>query len=284
MAAVTASAADPGTGLQGVYGLNMLSPFALPGAGAATSLTVDLTIAEGPAVLPDTAIPRGPYRQLGGQIELTIPDAGRFLLAAPGRLEVAPKPGVDPEVLAAFLVASGLPMLLWQRGGILLHASGIELGGKAIAIAGPSGVGKSTLARALLERGGRLIGDDTLWLANAEAPALAAGLNGGQFLRSGNEIRFNSLPPDRQAKATELRAVVVLSREPAAPVRLGPVEAVQALLRQRHRPAIATMQGRDRAGLEHCTRLAATVPIFQLGLAEGSIDRSATALIELAGD
>ncbi|MFM5949976.1 MAG: hypothetical protein ACKOPM_12255 [Novosphingobium sp.] len=282
MAAGTASGADPETGLQEVYGLCLSSPFRLPGAGVATSIRADLTIVEGPAILPEAAQQRGPYRQLGERIALTIPDAGRFLLAGPGRLEVAPKPGVDPEVLAAFLVASGLPMLLWQRGGMLLHASGIELGGKAIAIAGPSGVGKSTLAGALLERGGRLIGDDTLWLADPANPALAAGLSGGQFLRIGSDIRFDALPPQRRSGARALDAVVILSRGPVEPSRLGPIEAVRALLQLRHRPAVPAMLGRDSAVLGHCTRLAARVPIIRLGLEEGAIERGAAELAELA--
>jgi hypothetical protein len=273
-----AAGIDPATDLQEVYGLSLSSPFALPGAGAATSTQADLIIIEGPATLPDAAEPRGPYRQLGGQIELTIPAAGRFLLAGPGRLEVAPMPGVDLEVLTAFLVASGLPMLLWQRSGLLLHASGVELDGKAIAIAGPSGIGKSTLARALLDRGGRLIGDDTLWLADPANPALAVGLNGGQFLREGDDIRFADLPSQRRAGATALDAVAILSRGPTGPSRLRPIEAVQALLKLRHRPALPAMLGREAAVLAHCTRLAAAVPIYTLGLEEGAIERAADIL------
>ncbi|HCF25100.1 MULTISPECIES: hypothetical protein [unclassified Novosphingobium] len=273
-----AAGIDPARALQEVYGLSLSSPFALPGAGVATSALADLTIAEGPATLPDAAVPRGPYRQLGEQIELTIPAAGRFLLAGPGRLEVAPKLGVETEVLTAFLVASGLPMLLWQRGGLLLHASGVELDGKAIAIAGPSGVGKSTLARALLERGGRLIGDDTLWLTDPANPALAAGLSGGQFLRNGDELRFAVLPLQQRAEVTVLDAVAILSRGAPGPSRLRPIEAVQSLLKLRHRPALPAMLGQEAAVLAHCTRLAAAVPIFTLGLEEGAIERAADAL------
>ena len=179
-------------------------------------------------------------------------------------------------------MASGLPMLLWQRGGLLLHASGVELGGKAIAIAGPSGIGKSTLARALLERGGRLIGDDTLWLPDPASAPRAAGLRGGQFLRAGDEVRFDPLPPQRQSEAMALDAVVLLSRDPGSVARLGPVEAVQTLLRLRHRPSVPTMLGRDNAVLRHCTSLAAQLPVFRLGLEEGAVERAASALVELA--
>src|SRR6185437_8241442 len=41
--------------------------------------------------------------------------------------------------------------ILWHQRGLLpLHASAISVNGKAVALAGPSGVGKSTLAAALV--------------------------------------------------------------------------------------------------------------------------------------
>lgn len=268
--------------LQAVYGLGLSCPFGLPGAVSLSAGAAELNIVQGAATLLDEAVQRGPYRQLGEQIELTIPAAGRFLLTGPGRLEVFPYPGVDPEVFAAFVVASGLPMLLWQRGGLLLHASGVELNGKAIGIAGPSGVGKSTLARALLDAGGRLIGDDTLWLADPQRPALAAGLNGGQFLRQADgEVQFAALPSERRAGSTPLDAVVILARGPGQLARLGPLAAVQALLGQRHRPAVPAMLGRDAQVLAHCTALAAAVPVFTLGLEAGAVAPAAAALVAL---
>jgi hypothetical protein len=59
-----------------------------------------------------------------------------------------------------FLQTSVFGILLHQREHIVLHASAIEVNGRAIAFCGPSGAGKSTLAAALGQRGYRLIADD----------------------------------------------------------------------------------------------------------------------------
>jgi hypothetical protein len=56
------------------------------------------------------------------------------------------------EVFAAFMRAR--PDLYW------LHASVVERSGRAILISGASGVGKSTLALELVDRGWRLLSDD----------------------------------------------------------------------------------------------------------------------------
>lgn len=268
---------------QQLYGLTVACPFALPGSGPAAGGTPDLEIVRGPALLSGSAEQRGPYRRQGNQLELEIPDAGRFLLAAPGRLEVAERTDIDPDVLGAFLIASGLPMLLWQRGGLLIHASGVALGDRVIALSGPSGVGKSTIARALLEQGGKLLGDDTLWLPDPEQPAWAHGITGGQFLRDAvnGEPHFHPLPPARQSKPANLSALVILSPEPAEPVQLGPIAAAQAVLRARHRPLVPELLGRNAAVLAHCTRLAASVPVFRLGIEPGKPDAAVASISRL---
>jgi hypothetical protein len=47
-----------------------------------------------------------------------------------------------------------------RDGAALLHASAVELGGHGLLVAGPGGVGKSSLAAAALALGGRLVSDN----------------------------------------------------------------------------------------------------------------------------
>ncbi|MBO0718286.1 MAG: AAA family ATPase, partial [Rhizobiales bacterium] len=59
--------------------------------------------------------------------------------------------------------------LLHQREQIVLHASAVEVNGKAMVFCGHSGAGKSTIAAALAKRGYRLITDDVCALTFSDA-------------------------------------------------------------------------------------------------------------------
>lgn len=60
-------------------------------------------------------------------------------------------------------------------GALVLHASAVALGARALLILGPSGSGKSGLALALMALGARLVADDrTAILSRGDGPPLAA--------------------------------------------------------------------------------------------------------------
>jgi hypothetical protein len=67
-------------------------------------------------------------------------------------------------------------------GPLVLQASAVAIGGRALLIAGPPGSGKSSLALALIDRGAGLIGDDAVTLERtgdcliASPPPNIAGL------------------------------------------------------------------------------------------------------------
>jgi HprK-related kinase A len=73
-------------------------------------------------------------------------------------------PDAAPLPLAQGLLAAemgmNLQMALGQKNYLLLHASSVEKGGRALLMTGHSGAGKSTLAALLGERGWRFMGDE----------------------------------------------------------------------------------------------------------------------------
>jgi hypothetical protein len=105
---------------------------------------------------------------------LHAPGFARILVAPDGReLICAPEP--SSTQWAALLPAQALPLAATLRGFEVLHAAGVVLGGRAVLFTGPPGAGKSSLAAALLRRGGaELLSDDTVALQVGPDGALIA--------------------------------------------------------------------------------------------------------------
>lgn len=70
-----------------------------------------------------------------------------------------------PEAMAGVLVGGTvLSWVLMLRDALVLHASAVDVGGRAIGFVGSSGMGKTTLATLLCRGGGLLLTDDVLRL------------------------------------------------------------------------------------------------------------------------
>jgi hypothetical protein len=64
------------------------------------------------------------------------------------------------EDTATYLLGSTFSFLLRLRGSPCLHASVVNISGKAVVLVGPSGAGKSSLAAAFAQRGRPVLSDD----------------------------------------------------------------------------------------------------------------------------
>jgi hypothetical protein len=103
---------------------------------------------------------------------LHAPGFGRILIAADGsELLCDPEPG-NAE-WSSLLPAQALPMAATLRGLEVLHAAGVVLADRAVLFTGPQGAGKSSLAAALLRRGGALLSDDTVALESRDGALIA---------------------------------------------------------------------------------------------------------------
>ena len=99
----------------------------------------------------------GPTWQIADkQFLLRVPNVARFMLTDGNQIVFAPESEASAADVPIFIMGTVFGILLHQRQQIVLHASAVEVNGKAIVFCGPSGEGKSTLAAALAQRGYRL--------------------------------------------------------------------------------------------------------------------------------
>lgn len=68
--------------------------------------------------------------------------------------------GFDESFLQNIILGFSLPIILQQRGMLILHANAIEINGNAAIFIGNRGIGKSTTSLALLKNENNLISDD----------------------------------------------------------------------------------------------------------------------------
>ena len=109
-------------------------------------------------------------------------DAGyRFLVSAVGlfelshegkRLRCRPVPAAGWE-WRRYLIGQVLPFAALLQGLEVFHASAVEVDGRAVAISGPSGLGKSTLALELYLGGAGFVTDDVLALEELDGCVIA---------------------------------------------------------------------------------------------------------------
>ena len=230
------------------FGLNIASEFEIPG-GIRVAPPVsdpDIVITAGDTSIGAVDAVNGPYTRNGNALLFDAAGVARYYAPSPDQLFVEPYPGANALHVAELLIATALPMLMWMRGGIVLHAAGIVPAGmeQAIAIAGPSGIGKSTLAEGLLDASGRLVGDDSLWLTMKGDTPIVSGLSAILHKSDGSVAPRTeiAIPSQSQGETAQLAAIIVLrvadeNTQPSTN-RLQGTNALEALLKNRHRPKI----------------------------------------------
>lgn len=98
---------------------------------------------------------------------------GLARISPSGALVSCAPPDVAPWRWQRFLVGRILPWAALLRGREVFHASAVRVGDKTIAITGPSGAGKTSLALRLVLDGAGFLTDDVLALERAGGEVLA---------------------------------------------------------------------------------------------------------------
>jgi hypothetical protein len=234
----------------------------------------------------DVVLERGPVpERLDGAVEVApsmLVSPARFQLALPAarfsvregkRIVVDARAGSSDDELRPYLLGTVMGALCLQRGLLPLHAAAVLSRGGAAALAGPSGVGKSTLAAQFQSRGCAVLADDLLAveIPGDGDPLARQGLARLRLRTAGDESKI-SLPISRPEndQPWPLRRVYILRADGSATPELrrlrGP-EAVSGLLGQVYRWPIAVAMDGGQMAFAHCLALARRSEIFTLSFA-----------------
>jgi hypothetical protein len=201
--------------------------------------------------------------------------------------------------VAHHVTGPALGLLIHQRRGLALHASGVAAGEQAVLFVGDSGWGKSTLAAACVLRGAAFVTDDIArvdvdadqasvahgppWLKMTEEAVDALGIDpsacepiyeGAQKLRWAMPHRLGS---------RSLDAVYVLADgRRTSVVELGRREAFVELTRHSYAASVLEATVSQDWHARSVARLVRAVPVKRLAVPEG-ISRLDVVLEELTG-
>ena len=105
------------------------------------------------------------FARTGDGYLLRFPSCGDFFVSADAaRIQCRPLPGTPEVTVRHLLLDQVIPLVLSRRERMVLHASAVLTGRGAVAFAGKTGQGKSTLAASLAREGCSLVSDDCLVL------------------------------------------------------------------------------------------------------------------------
>jgi energy-coupling factor transporter ATP-binding protein EcfA2 len=272
-------------------GMTVASAIELPGAIRVDApagpvdarIRRDLTL---PTALPGASASGPNWSVADEQILAIIPSLARILLTAGSDIAVDAPATADNDI-AAFLHGGVLAILLHQRRQIVLRASAISIGGKAILFCGQSGTGKSTLAAVMSARGHPFYADDLCSISLDETGVATIAADGttlrlwddvidrlaltgrqGAALRS-TVRKFHVEPPRAAAESHLPIAAVYMLREDHAAVtsRISPLPAGEAaMLLRRNSPVshLAAATGTSGALFDRAITLQRRVKLFGL--------------------
>jgi hypothetical protein len=184
---------------------------------------------------------------------LRFPSLADFVVSNDGsHIRAWPVSGNDEETLRHLLLDQVMPRLLSHQGHLVLHASAIDVNGRAIAFVGETGRGKSTLAASFHLSGYPLLTDDGLLIKEKDnnikalpcypslrlwpesLTALFDEFPSQQAMASYSSKNRVRLPQNNKNEPMELAALFVLEKpaleNEAATIRVSPLSVRDACM------------------------------------------------------
>ncbi len=209
---------------------------------------------------------------------------GKFLVRNGNEIIVDSHEGIDDPIIRLPLLGSVLAALLHQRGSLVLHASAVAMNGTSVAFLGNKGMGKSTIAAALLAMGHNILVDDLLSVDSNStensitSPAfprlklwpdsvvsLGDDLKNWDFLNSHVDKRVRRVSERFQSKPLLLNRIYVLAKGPSLEIdSIPPKDAFFELLRHLFLARYFQTSDLSPSSFYQLTNLAKKTPIFWL--------------------
>ena len=282
------------TGVEGSFdyvisGLRVRSAVAMPSAilaeagGDGHQPDVHITLGEVPDHLSAATRSGSDWEFAPGEFLLRLSGVMNVLVLAGSRIILQPDPACDPGDMVLFLLGTCFAILLQQRGRVVLHASAVAVGDRAMLFCGASGMGKSTMAAMLSERGYPLLNDDVCNLS-PDADGIYSVYPDGRMLklwaRSVDHLQWNAADNARVRHDAEkfymAPAKVDLTPRPVGGVYmlhaaegatlqpLNAAESTSQLTMNAYRPALVHAMGMLPAYFAASAAILRTAGVFRL--------------------
>lgn len=157
-----------------VYGLQISSPIELKELRVSTETTCDnscIRLVSRP-IHHESPLPTSDKPVIFEASQNTffchVLGVGRYLVEREGTISIDLETNCNNTLFKTFLYGSVLSSAVYFRGLLPLHASAVEINGKAVAFCGDSGAGKSTTSAIFQQAGYPIIADDIVALQRTE--------------------------------------------------------------------------------------------------------------------
>ncbi len=274
------------------YGVTFETPFPCPLEKYTKGIPqIRITYGKTPDALTPVQNEGVLYQANESEFLFYLKGVGRYWVQSPKKIIIQPDEEASVKDLRVFLFSSVFGYLLQKRGFLTIHANAVRFHKKGILIAGPSGVGKSTLTKALIAGGARFMVDDIASISFDQSgiPYVAAGLprlklwkdalkklalepSGLEPVREGLEkYEYNQFPVIKTHAQVHLIIVLRTHNKPDIQVsRLTGAEKFNVLKSNTYRYQFLTSSKDTKNHFEMASRLAGAVEIYRITRPTGS--------------
>jgi len=212
---------------------------------------------------------------------LSFGGVGTFHILEGREIAVMPASNANPSVIRQYIIGTGMAILLYQRGYLVLHASSVLIGASAIALVGIPGSGKSSIAAAMSTLGYDVITDDVAVIdTDTDPPSLFSGHH--QIRLSSEPAEVLGYNPDDEYPSLDVygkHCYQIPNRLPQGPVPLGQLYSIsegQEMLINRIPPQSAVIDlilhsiptrwslPEEEQHFAQCMDIAKRIPLFSL--------------------